>query len=112
MLKDLLEKRQCFKLVCGAGNEDEAEVEKLVTVYSLAGCQFFDVCAKKEIVLAAKRGIKVSKNLDFSKTSPETQKLLGYRKLWDYMEQLPDHSKARTQVIGLIKDLRDNVRAK
>ena len=57
MLKDLLEKRQCFKLVCGAGNEDEAEVEKLVTVYSLAGCQFFDVCAKKEIVLAAKRGL-------------------------------------------------------
>lgn len=58
MLKDLLEKRQCFKLVCGAGNEDGAEVEKLVTVYSLAGGQFFDVCAKKEIVLAAKRGLE------------------------------------------------------
>ena len=26
MLKDLLEKRNCFKLVCGAGNEDAAEV--------------------------------------------------------------------------------------
>ena len=56
MLKDLLENRKCFKLVCGAGNEDEAEVERLVTIYSLAGCNFFDVCAKPEIVDAAKRG--------------------------------------------------------
>lgn len=60
MLKNLLDKNQCFKLVCGAGNEDAAEVEKLVTIYSKAGCQFFDVCAKPEIVDAAKRGIKNS----------------------------------------------------
>ena len=58
MLKDFLDKRQCFKLVCGAGNEDAVEVEKLVTVYSLAGCMFFDLCAKPEIVDAAKRGIE------------------------------------------------------
>ena len=58
MLKDLLESKKCFKLVCGAGNEDAAEVEKLVTIYSLAGCNFFDLCAKEEIVDAAKRGIK------------------------------------------------------
>ncbi len=58
MLKDLLDKKKCFKLVCGAGNEDEDEVEKLVTVYSRAGCQFFDVCAKSEIVDAAKRGLE------------------------------------------------------
>lgn len=57
MLKDLLDKKQCFKLVCGAGNEDAEEVEKLVTIYSKAGCQFFDVCAKPEIVDAAKRGL-------------------------------------------------------
>lgn len=58
MLKDLFEKRECFKLVCGAGNEDAVEVEKLVTIYSLAGCSFFDVCAKPEIVDAAKRGLE------------------------------------------------------
>ena len=58
MLKDLLENKKCFKLVCGAGNEDAIEVEKLVTIYSLAGCNFFDVCAKPEIVDAAKRGLK------------------------------------------------------
>ena len=58
MLKDLLDKKQCFKLVCGAGNEDAIEVERLVTIYSKAGCMFFDVCAKPEIVDAAKRGLK------------------------------------------------------
>lgn len=58
MLKDIFEKKQGFKLVCGAGNEDADEVEKLVTIYSLAGCPFFDVCAKPEIVDAAKKGIK------------------------------------------------------
>ncbi len=58
MLKDLLESKKCFKLVCGAGNEDAEEVEKLVTIYSLAGCTFFDLCAKEEIVDAAKRGLK------------------------------------------------------
>jgi len=60
LLKDLLEAKKCFKLVCGAGNEDAVEVEKLVTIYSLAGCNFFDVCAKPEIVDAAKRGLKRS----------------------------------------------------
>lgn len=60
MLKDLLENKNCFKLVCGAGNEDAQEVEKLVTIYSKAGCQFFDVCAKPEIIDAAKIGIKNS----------------------------------------------------
>lgn len=64
MLIDLFESKQCFKLVCGAGNEDVIEVEKLVTIYSLAGCPFFDVCAKPEIVDAAKRGIANSKILE------------------------------------------------
>lgn len=57
MLKDILEEKKGFKLVCGAGNEDAEEVEKLVTIYSLAGCPFFDVCAKPEIVDAAKKGL-------------------------------------------------------
>lgn len=58
MLKDLFEAKKCFKLVCGAGNEDAQEVERLVTIYSLAGCNFFDLCAKPEIVDAAKRGLQ------------------------------------------------------
>ena len=58
MLEEILKEKQGFKLVCGAGNEDVDEVEKLVTVYALAGCKFFDICAKEEIVDAAKRGLK------------------------------------------------------
>ncbi len=58
MLQDVLKMKKAFKLVCGAGNEDAVEVEKLVTIYSLAGCNFFDVCAKPEIVDAAKRGLE------------------------------------------------------
>lgn len=62
MLKDILESKKGFKLVCGAGNEDATEVEKLVTIYALAGCQFFDVCAKPEIVDAAKKGLANANN--------------------------------------------------
>ncbi len=58
MLKDLLEQKKCFKLVCGAGNEDANEVEKLVTIYSLAGCNFFDVSANLNIIEAAHRGLE------------------------------------------------------
>jgi len=58
MLKDLLENKKCFKLVCGAGNEDCNEVEKLVTIYSLAGANFFDICANLDVIDAAKRGLK------------------------------------------------------
>lgn len=61
MLKDLLDtNKKKFKLVCGAGNECAEDVEKLVTLYSDAGAQLFDVCAKPEILLAAKRGISNS----------------------------------------------------
>ena len=58
MLKDLLETKKCFKLVCGAGNEDAAEVEWLTYLYAKAGCRFFDLNASPEIVAAAKRGLK------------------------------------------------------
>ena len=57
MLSDLLKEKKCFKLVCGAGNEDAEEIEKLVALYSKAGCNFFDLCAKPEIIESAKRGL-------------------------------------------------------
>lgn len=65
MLKDLLEQKKCFKLVCGAGNEDIEEIKKLVTIYSLAGCRFFDVSANFEVVKATKEALKkVNKDKD------------------------------------------------
>ena len=58
MLKDLLDNHNCFKLVCGAGNEDIREIEKLVTIYANAGCRFFDVCAKPEVIDVTKKALK------------------------------------------------------
>jgi len=57
MLKDLLENKKCFKLICGAGNEDLEEVEKLVALYAKAGCHFFDLSANEEILKAAQKGL-------------------------------------------------------
>lgn len=58
MLLDLLREKKCFKLICGAGNDDAMEVEKLIALYSKAGCSFFDISANPEVVGAAKRGLK------------------------------------------------------
>lgn len=57
-LSELLKKGKCFKLVCGAGNEDAAEVEKLVAVYAKAGASYFDLSARRDVVLAAQRGLE------------------------------------------------------
>ena len=58
MLADILKNKKCFKLVCGAGNEDLSEVEKLVYVYSKAGCNLFDLSANIDVIRAAKSGLK------------------------------------------------------
>ena len=59
MLKEFLDKNnKVFKLVCGAGNECEQDVERLTALYSKAGAQIFDICAKPEILDAAKRGLE------------------------------------------------------
>lgn len=63
MLAEILDGK-CFKLVCGAGNEDAKEVEKLVALYSAAGCRFFDLSAREEIIDAAKNGLEYSKVKD------------------------------------------------
>ena len=43
-----------LKIVCGAGNEDCESVKRLVFVYAKAGCKYFDISARKEILEAAK----------------------------------------------------------
>ncbi len=64
MLKDILENKKCFKLVLGAGNEETCEIQNLVALYSMAGCNFFDLCAKKEVVLSAKKGLEYAGKTD------------------------------------------------
>jgi Fe-S-cluster-containing hydrogenase component 2 len=53
-----LENGEFFKTICGAGNEDADEVERLSYVYTLAGTRGIDVSARPEVVAAARRGIK------------------------------------------------------
>lgn len=53
-----------FKLVCGAGNEDSEYVKRLVFVYAGAGCKLFDLSARKEILEAAKAGVKLANAKD------------------------------------------------
>jgi len=52
--------KSCFKLICGAGNENLQEVERLVALYSAAGCRFFDLAASEEVLVAAQRGLDFS----------------------------------------------------
>lgn len=59
-LKNLLEKKNCFKLICGAGNQNLDEVEKLVALYSKAGCRFFDLAADEEVLKSAQKGLDFS----------------------------------------------------
>lgn len=68
MLKDLLDQKKCFKLICGAGNGNLQEVERLVAVYAKAGCRFFDFAASEEVLQAAQRG------LDFAVPDKNMQK--------------------------------------
>ena len=49
-----------FKLVCGAGNEDCESVKRLVYVYAKAGCRFFDLSARKEILESAQNALKLA----------------------------------------------------
>ena len=56
-LKDILKNESCFKMICGAGNEDCEQVEKLAFIYTLAGATILDISANVEVVKAAKRGI-------------------------------------------------------
>lgn len=58
MLQQILNNKKCFKLVCGAGNEDAIEVEKLVALYAKAGACYFDLSAKEDVVHAAKSGLR------------------------------------------------------
>jgi len=56
-MKNLLDTKKYFKLVCGAGNEDADQVEKLAFTYTLAGAKGFDVSANIEVVKKAVEGI-------------------------------------------------------
>lgn len=59
-LRHIFNEKRCFKLVCGAGNEDIEEVRKLATIYTIAGTIVLDLSANVEVINAAKRGIEIA----------------------------------------------------
>jgi hypothetical protein len=56
-LRGILNNSRYFKVVCGAGNEDPLEIEKLSLIYTLAGAIGIDVSANVAVVQAAVQGI-------------------------------------------------------
>ena len=53
----VLDDKNYFKLVCGAGNQDSEWVERLVFIYVMAGVTGIDVAADVEVVKAAVQGV-------------------------------------------------------
>ena len=58
--KQFLNNKKCFKLICGAGNQNYDEITKLCAIYSKAGCRFFDVNPSSEALRSAKLGCKIA----------------------------------------------------
>jgi ferredoxin len=63
ILKNLLEKEKCFKMICGAGNEDAPYVKKLALVYTLAGAKILDVSCNVKVIEHAMEGIDMAYDL-------------------------------------------------
>ncbi|MBQ8459449.1 4Fe-4S binding protein [bacterium] len=61
MLEDLLKTKHCFKLVCGAGNEEVEDIKRLVYIYAIAGCRFFDLSANENVIQAAREALELAK---------------------------------------------------
>jgi ferredoxin len=60
VLSNILKREHCFKMICGAGNENTNQVKKLSFIYTLAGAVILDVSANINIVKAAMEGIDLA----------------------------------------------------
>jgi len=60
ILQNLLEEEKCFKMICGAGNEDAPYVKKLALIYTLAGAKILDVSCNIEVIKHAMEGIDMA----------------------------------------------------
>tara|TARA_R110002012_G_scaffold50835_2_gene131490 strand:+ start:9786 stop:10946 length:1161 start_codon:yes stop_codon:yes gene_type:complete len=59
-LKKLLQSGDCFKMICGAGNEDPVYVKKLALIYTLAGAKILDVSCNVNVIKHAMEGIDLA----------------------------------------------------
>ena len=60
LLKKKLIDRNCFKVICGAGNEDKEEVKRISFIYTLAGATLLDVSANPDVVRSSVKGINLA----------------------------------------------------
>ena len=60
-LKKKLIDNKCFKVICGAGNEDKDEVKKISFIYSLSGATLLDVSANPEVIRSSVEGIELAR---------------------------------------------------
>lgn len=65
-LADILNSGNCFKMICGAGNEDAVYVKKLALVYTLAGAKILDVSCNVKVIEHAMEGIDMAYDLSSS----------------------------------------------
>ena len=63
ILNEILNQELCFKMICGAGNEDAPYVKRLALVYTLAGAKILDISANVDVVKKAKEGIDLAYEL-------------------------------------------------
>jgi len=59
-LQKLLKEEKCFKMICGAGNEDAPYVKKLALIYTLAGAKILDVSCNVKVIEHAVEGINLA----------------------------------------------------
>ena len=62
-IKNILDRKEFFKFICGASNENLVEIRRSTTVYTLAGATAIDVSANVEAINAAQDGIAIAKNI-------------------------------------------------
>lgn len=69
--KESLEKKNFFKIVCGASFTDLVAVENLAFLFTLANVDMIDLAPRADVIFAARKGVKKALNFDFDASSPE-----------------------------------------
>lgn len=67
---DALENGTFRKIICGAANTGEEQVERLALVYALAGAHALDIGPQEKVYNAARRGLKKAGSLNPGLTPP------------------------------------------
>ncbi|MBI2995228.1 MAG: 4Fe-4S dicluster domain-containing protein [Candidatus Melainabacteria bacterium] len=69
-MKNAIEQKKFFKLVCGASFTDTKMIENLAFVFTLAGAHVIDLAPKADVIFAARHGIKKALSTQHSALSP------------------------------------------